>query len=310
MRRYKINPQHVKLMRLLASGEHSQRDAARLLGVSKSAVNQMVKRLIDHGYLLKRRKGIVVDFALKPLAIKALAEAGAQNLNSAGLFYRIHNFWLTFPLKDPIAKNATQLLLSRNVGYRSSRVLQNHTDTYLSVEDTGAWLSSSSISIRIPDIDNIPLGADLKSVVLERQEKVERLVVKLEEMLGIRVKRISKGVLLATVSNLEVAIKNHPFAKAMNDKGPRGKKPLVYEEGVLKLIVDKSHGIDELESVHPGTALDDAQSIGDFCSAVMTGKFDYEKLQKDMEKVKEVLKGLGFLFLSMPTLPYNWLEQP
>lgn len=135
----------------------------------------------------------------------------------------------------------------------------------------------------------------------DEEEKIEAAQedgvsdVSLEDRLGLKVVRIDKDTLIAKISSLHIALKDHKFAEEVNE---RGEKLYVYVEGRLRVVVDKSHGFNEYEAVDSVYSIPDGSKLGDLTKATITGKFDYEKDQQLLhgvikavsEQAKESLK--------------------
>jgi hypothetical protein len=249
---------------------------SKKLRCSKSALSQRLKRMEKRGLITRQRRGRLLILTI-PHAVK--------NNPTKEVTYRIHDFWLTLKLRNRLANDTTQLIFSKGIKLASSRALANHTDSYFIMDGYTACLSPSSIQIRLPDLDNLPLSADLQAAALGLMEKLEPVVIKIEARLGVQTVRIDKDTLIAKISQLHVALKNHAFAETIND---RGEKLYVYVDDELRVIVDKSHGIDEWEAVNAKHALDDGQQLGKLSKAVITGAFDYEKEQQLLLKVIEI----------------------
>lgn len=238
---------------------------AKVLSLSNSALSHRLKTLTRHGYL-------VCDSNSKMHAVP-LAILNSLNISKLPT-YRIHNLWLTFRLKDSIDNDTSLLLISKGIKLSSSLALRNHTDSYFVQDGYEARLNPSSLEIHLPDIDGLPLDTDLRAKALEMFSKLENTLLKLENKLGIHLLRVDKDTIIAKISHLHIALKDHPFAELVNENG---KDLRVYVDGELRVIVDKSHGFNEFEPISATYAIDDAQKLGKLTRGVITGGFDYEK---------------------------------
>ena len=188
--------------------------------------------------------------------------------------YRIHDLWLTLQLKDQIQADTTTLLASSGITLRSGLKLKNHTDSYFIWDGYEARLNPSSLEIHLPDLDNLPLEADLTSSVLSMFTKLETTIAKLEARLGVKAIRLDRDTLIARITQLHIALRDHKFAETINEKG---EKLYVYVDSELRVIVDHSHGLHEYEAISRKYAIDDADKLGKLTKGTITGQFDYEK---------------------------------
>lgn len=238
---------------------------AKALGISKSALSHRLKNLRKHNFLAYDQKTRMYTVPLATL----------NTLNSSKTpTYRIHNLWLTFKLKDSIGNDTSLLLISKGIKLNSSLPLRNHTDSYFVQDGYEARLNPSSLEIHLPDLDGLPLDTDLQAEALEMFNKLEKIILRLEDKLGIHLLRVDKDTITAKISHLHIALKDHPFAELVNKNG---NDLGVYVDGELRVIVDRSHGSNEFEPVSTTYALDDAQKLGKLTRGVITGGFDYEK---------------------------------
>ncbi len=178
-------------------------------------------------------------------------------------------------LKEPIDKDTTKLIASKGVSFKPLS-LAGHIDSYFQIDSYEARLNPRSLQIHIPDLDRVPLQADLLAITLEAYARLDTFIAKIERTLGIKVKRMNKDTFIARISLLHIALVNHKFAEEVNE---RGEKLYVYVDGELRVKVDKSHGLNEYEAVNKTYVIEDAQKLGKLTYAVITDKFDYEKDQ-------------------------------
>ena len=178
-------------------------------------------------------------------------------------------------LREPIGNDTTKLIASRGVSFKPLS-LAGHTDSYFQIDSYEARLNPKSLQVHVPDLDGLPLQADLLAVTLEAYARLGTFITKIESRLGIKVKQMDKDTFVARISQLHIALVNHRFAEEINEKG---EKLNVYADGELRVKVDKSHGLNEYEAVNKVYAIEDAQKLGKFTYAIITDKFDYEKDQ-------------------------------
>ena len=248
------------------------------MGVSKQYVASVAARLLKAGYIEPMYRSSHKQFKLTARGAEIL-KSTLPSSSQAGLTsttsYRIHNLSVTMDLIEPIDNDTTKLIASKGVAYKPLS-LANHTDSYFQINSYEARLNPRSLQIHIPDLDGVPLQADLLAVTLEAYARLDTFIAKTERTLGIKVKRMDKNTFVARISSLHIALVNHKFAEEVNE---RGEKLFVYADGELRVKVDKSHGLNEYEAVNKTYVIEDAQKLGKLTYAVITDKFDYEKDQ-------------------------------
>ena len=254
-----------------------QSQIGKQIEVSKQAISSTVVKLQKEEYIELIMRSSYKQYRLSQKGVAILAEAKSTTSSDCSkpslTSIRIHNFFIKYELREPIDKDTTKLLASRGVAY-TPLPLANHTDSYFKPDDYQALLTPSSLEIHIPDLKGLSLNTDLITVTLAAYARLDSLIAKIERMLGIHVRRIDKNTLIADVSKLHIAIVDHKFAERVNEIGD---KLEVWIGNELRVIVDKSHGFNELETVSKRHAIEDAQKLVHFTEAVLTGEFDYKK---------------------------------
>ena len=266
-----------KILEMLGRGLY-QSQIGKQMGVSKQYVASVAARLLKAGYIEPMYRSSHKQFKLTARGAEIL-KSTLPSSSQAGLTsttsYRIHNLSVTMDLIEPIDNDTTKLIASKGVAYKPLS-LANHTDSYFQINSYEARLNPRSLQIHIPDLDGVPLQADLLAVTLEAYARLDTFIAKTERTLGIKVKRMDKNTFVARISSLHIALVNHKFAEEVNE---RGEKLFVYADGELRVKVDKSHGLNEYEAVNKTYVIEDAQKLGKLTYAVITDKFDYEKDQ-------------------------------
>lgn len=252
---------------------------AQHLKISKGTLSKRLKQMEAKGLIERKHIGKMLVLTI-PHAIQNDLLSSLRTPS-----YRIHNLWLTFRLKDAIGNDTTKLVISRGLQYKP-KPLANHTDSYFIIDGYEACLSPSSLQVHLPDLDNLPLESDLTLAANGLMAKAEDALIKLEGKLGLKVVRIDRDTIIAKISQLHIALKDHKFAEIINEKG---EKLYVYEDGELRVIVDFSHGMHEYEAVNAKFALQDAQKLGKLTNGTITGKFDYEKDQELLHGIIQTL---------------------
>lgn len=258
-----VNERYERILLLIRSGK-TFTQIAEALGIWKSQLSTTLKIMERRGLIERRHQGRLLILTVS----RTIANASPIPA------YRIHNLWLTLRLKDGIGNDTTALLRSKGISVQSTANLRNHTDSFFIQDGYEGRLTPSSLEVHLPDLDGLPLEADLQGAVLDAFHKLETIVLRLEDRLGLKVVRIDKDTIMAKISQLHIALKNHQFAETVNE---RGEKLYVYVEGELRVLVDASHGLHEYEAVNATHAIPDGQRLGKLSKAVIEGRFDYEQ---------------------------------
>jgi hypothetical protein len=216
---------------------------------------------------------------------KAISEEAwsSQSVKSR-IHYRIHNLWLTYKLKQGL--DVPMLLSSHKISYKPML----DSAAAFSFETIEAKLFKTSIEIHLSDID-AELGANLDAKLFSAKEQADKLIEKIEARLGIGIYKIDKDTFTARLSSLHIALTHHDFAKEINDRDE--KLEVRDDEGILRVIVDASHGFNEYEAVSSSYASPDAQKLGDFSKAIILGRFDYREEQKARQGIEALLLEYG-----------------
>lgn len=279
-----MNEQYERILLLVKDGKTFP-EIAEALGIWKSQLSTTLKIMEQRGLIERRHEGRQLILTIPRTISNSLPTIPA---------YRIHNLWLTLKLKDRLPNDTTTLLRSRGISVQSRAILHNHTDSFFIQDGYEARLTPSSLEVHLPDLDGLPLEADLQQSVLDAFHKLETIVLRLEDRLGIKVVRLDKDTIMARISQLHIALKNHQFAETVNE---RGEKLYVYVEGELRVLVDASHGLHEYEGVHRTYAIPDAQKLGELTKAVITSQFDYKAEQEILHGTNSLLNHFAKTFV-------------
>lgn len=257
---------------------------AKALKLTTPNLSQHLNSLEKKGYLKRQKKGILVEIGLTELGMQAikLIPVGMENTLTKPIYFRVHDIALSLKLKDSVQPSDKQTLIA------NSRLvpMRNHIDLVLQEEGYKARLYPNSLTIILPDF-TLPLTADLELATSSIMERLGEIVPKLEEKLNIKVIRLDKDTLKASLVNMHIALTNHKFAETINDKD---EKLYVYDDNsILRVIVDKSHGLDEYEAIAPAYVVEDATKLAKLTKATITGAFDYEKEQLARQQLREDL---------------------
>lgn len=263
---------------------------ARLAKTSASAVYRYQQRLVKMGLLTREReltqKGF--EFVKKFLMVSRIVKKSKSNK------VRLHNVSFTVNLiKKPVDwdNRRRKVMRIKQCTYKAWN-LKGWTATCFYVDNIEVRTSPRSVILNFPDIyGSTPLSATNKVVkilngVIPKLEGLFRVVLARPEYCNIN---LSSG---------HYALTNNEVAKLFLENG--WKLRVVDAEGNLRLIVDDSKGLRELEAVDKRYSEDDSQQIKDYLTDLMLNKnsklpseltSDVEGLQPKIDSLIELTKG-------------------
>jgi len=238
-----------------------------------------------------RRKAIV-----KPLYAPKTAD-GTTDYNTVkppqppSPSWRIHKAVFDFKLVEPIrSSQPAEVALSRGLKYKPI-FMRGHTDAILLDFELKARLYPTTLTIYAEELE-MPMEAKLADLIGLVYDRVEKTVWAFERIVGIRTRKLDRGMLLARLTQQHIALKDHPLAEFLRLNGtklciadPDGGEPL--------LIIDFSHGHDEVESLNVLKGEFVMNRINDLSKAVALGEFDYRQEHDLLMGALTAIRGLA-----------------
>lgn len=202
---------------------------------------------------------------------------------------RIHSLAIAFPLRTPLAPNQPAQLLQSKGLMESLSGLKNQQSAY--TQD--GLLTPSSLILYLPELE-LDIHSDprlaIKPLLVLAMRKAEDYEVKL----GVRLKRLARGSLGATIIMNHNANTENGIAKTVLDK--LKKFEVKDEDGNVRLIVDASDGVPEFEAVNAQNAIEDITKAQDFYLALLQGRFDYRMEKEARAELMGIIQGQNQFF--------------
>lgn len=268
-----------RILQMLQEGRY-QSQIVKALRLTLPNASQHFKRMQGKGYIALQSYSSHKEYLLTEKGLTYLLEKVnpsqpvAQPVNpSQAQKLRIHSLAIAFQLKDRLAPNEPQIIMQeRGISYKRSG-LRNQASVYTK----DYLLTPSSLILYLPEL-SIELTHDprlaFQPYITEAIEKAE----KHEAKLGIRLRRVGKGVLSGAVIMNHNANTDNPVAKTILEK--LSKFEVKDELGNIRLIVDASGGIPEFEAVNAQNAIEDITKVQDQYLATLNGTFDYREVNR------------------------------
>lgn len=227
---------------------------AHLRKIGLSAVCRHLQRLIKKGYITKDRE--LTQAGLEHIKKFLLVSKIMYKTKSDKI--RLHNLSFTISLiKIPQdwEKRRRKITKIKQKTYKIWK-LQNWEPNSFYVDEIEIRTSPRSIILLFPEIyGNSPLGVTNKVIKI-----LNGTIPKLENLFRVRLAR--EYYCNINFSSSHYAITNNEIAKLFIQKG--WKLRILDEEGNIRLIIDNSKGLQELEAINSKYGEEDSQLIKDY----------------------------------------------
>ena len=318
MREFRPSVRHAMIASMLLQGK-PVREIARTLKQNPGTVIRMVKRMENHGYIVRQFRSTFVQYSLTILGYSLLEMLKNQKGNTTETnltqsvkratltekprqFWRLHALQFKIPFVEAFQPDSIHLIQLRDHPTHL-RNLKNHSDLIVEFQDFTCTLSTralkiTGIQIRMPydDVeDPDTLLERARDVFLPEIENLEMIFRKHYPKL--RFRRLANNIIDVKVIKGELALEQDELALRVGAiQKETGEKLKIFDpkDGKLSEIVDFSLGPDkpEFESVHPTKFIDNMKIYKGFLEDLNSGKFyeRFEILQKVQEEQQKILK--------------------
>ncbi len=249
------------------------RRIARYIGISHPAVIKHVKILEKKQYIARIFRSTQVQYSILPLGQEILNShngrlpppedstltGGSKRLPppEEDLKIRAHRLQIKFDLVSPIKDPS---IISFHDHPSKIVPLEHWQKNIIQFEDFMAIISTKSLIITgvqryLKVSDNVESQeADIMSEIIPFAEQVEEKIRRLHP--EFRLKRLDRGVISGKIISREYAYEHHPISEKSGQMMIRDR-----EDNRPRIIVDKSKGFPELETVHPQHAGEDMEQL-------------------------------------------------
>jgi len=266
------NPTRVNVLSCLSEG-WGIRKTARYLGISPPGVLKQVRILEKKGYVSRLFRSSQVQYSILPLGLEILSHVkerltppegsaltgGSKRLTppEEKMQIRVHRLQVKYDLVEPMKDPA----IIHFSDHPSKIVpLEHWSKNIIEFEDYSIIISTRSMIItgiqRELDIEE-----SVESQYATLLEKISPIAEEAEARIRrvnshFRLKRLDRGILSGKILSTELAYEHHPIGERT---GPM--VILDHEDQKPRIIVDKSKGFPELETVHKLHAVDDMELL-------------------------------------------------
>jgi DNA-binding MarR family transcriptional regulator len=285
LRTFKLTPIKINILAKLEQGKY-EAEIAKELNVSRSAVNQNIKKFVSMGWVKPEFRDLIKFYILTNEGHQLLARRVSDSLTNPELpeqTIRHHAYVLKAELLNKLAADEPALVLMKAGVSFGPAGLKNQASAYLRWEEKQALLTPTNLIIYVSQIETTlnesPIVTTFNATTKAR-EFAEGLEAQLRKTKpNFKLKRLDDGTIKMEVIEHHIALTNNPIAKDVLEKRA---KLMLYDDadGLARVGVDNSKGVPELEAFHKKYAPEDIQKLSGFIKAVYTGQFDYQKEQE------------------------------
>ena len=279
---FKIKDSHRKLISLLVEKVPKSRIAI-IMQCSSQNVHKMVKILEKHDFLAyttvgKRKNYLPTIKGVEELNKFKNPMGSSQKVDESEKGIRLHLWFSIDILEKPPNWNEWKEKVLKDYSFNYTTNSASNSK-YFDYEDVRIRITPHKVCIRPPDIwASNP--EDAKNTATGYLFDTENgMIPRIEHMFKIKLAKPRKA-------NIKVSQQHFAFTKNAIAKWylERGIKCVIYdiEDHKERLRVDDSHGLKELELVHPRHAEEDAERLNKFLEDTITGKFDHRFVQNSM----------------------------
>ena len=224
MKNYKLD-EIAKNILILVGQLYIEKQIAVVLGLDKVIISQRTNTLQKYGYLIKERKGTIVELMLTQkgmFEVAKKARIGSNSLTSNDIInetydpvIRIHNIQLGCDLLNKLKPREPSLFLTKTKFHYKPMCLNNHTEVSFQYRDKlNGMLTCDSLLLLKREVFGrySELLMQFCDILNDMQSDFE----KLESELGIKLKR-NKNILCFRILKMEVAFTDNPLAKSINN---------------------------------------------------------------------------------------------
>lgn len=201
-------------------------------------------------------------------------------------FYRLHGLQIELKINESVHGFIKSIVLSDKIfdNIRSGGNNGGHRFDYGIIK---YLITSKKLFAQFPDTWEIT-GDTMSDVVSNLYEAIFQEVNKL----GRRIRKtlIRSGRVSFDVTNMHIAISNCGVVKEFKNRRIRDITAYDSEDGKARFIMDFSHGLPELEAIHPQHVFDDAMEAKYFTNTLALGEYRkyHEKAKDFFENDEEV----------------------
>ena len=289
-----VTSRQIEILKHINLGK-TLRHTASEIGISHPAVLKHLKKMITLGLLNRVSRSSGVIYSLTLAGRELLSQAGNHEVTTPEESLtggsdrltppekipdqiRLHRLQVKFDLLNPIKDPS---IISFKDHPSKIVPLTHWMKNIIEFEDFTAIISTKSLIIsgvqryiKISE-DLESKEASILSAIIPLAEQIEEKIRKHQPQF--KLKRLDRGILSGSILSREYAYEHHPIAEKigkMEIKDPEDNKP--------RIIVDKSKGFPELETVHKDHAAEDMELLR---------KNTWTLARTDLGEMNQVIRG-------------------
>lgn len=295
---------HALILKMILAG-NTQRQISKALKINPSNLSRIIRRLEKYQYLVRLYRSNHVQFTLTLNGYGLLSsknpkdpvneitksnqvEGGNNHMDGEEAtitekprkYWRLHRLQFKIPFIQALKSTDIHLIKLKDHPVKI-RELWNHNDLIVQFQDftctmTTRALKITGIQIRMPyeEVEDPQELLDKAAQIF--MPEIEHLEAFFKRYYPIRLKRISNNAFDVKLVIGELAIEQDELAVHVDTISKEtGQKLKIYdpEDGRLSMIVDKSKGPPEIESVHKRKFMDNMEIYQSFLTDLISGKF-------------------------------------
>lgn len=259
---------------MLYNGQLSFQQIADYVGISKRSIYRAFKKCLELGFITEKRRATELGIAYTQWG------GGKTSL------FRLHNLTFVIGIER----------VTRHLYERIEKIFKVKTwdlkngviprqFLFSKVEQGDIWvrLMNKSLVLYMPEI----VSESPEKAKDEVLEILKQVMPKIEQTLNIKLS--TKPYMAIPIGSQHIALMNNEIAKAFLNAGIQFR--IEDKDGAVRLIVDNSKQLEELEAIHRFYGEEDAQKIRDFMSDLVINN-SYNSLKGDIKEIKQLLASM------------------
>lgn len=250
-----ISKQTLEILQQLANKNYTVSQLAKKLNKSRKNVNKHYKILQDLHFFDKKQGVTSGGYNFLSYPPKGLQP---YRINGASAYFKLPNSVDRFKWKS----QRSQFLALKKISYKSIG-LKNDAGQQFRLDRLLCRSHANGVRVFIPDI------------IHQDPYEAERIFLEQLWSIGTKLSRlfnidfVKDDRLNVTVTNYELAHMKDKLAQTVREDNSTC---YVYVEDALRVIIDYSKGVDELETVSPLHAVDDQQQLQEYLKDIITAQ--------------------------------------
>lgn len=257
---------------VLSDTKHSIQDAANIVGINKSNLYRAFKKLREMKLITEKRKLTQAGFLFLKMPLM-----GYEKTHQI----RLHN--LLFKVKILSGKKTVFNQMEQIFKVRTWQINNNKIREF-QLDDTVIRFISENVLIYPPEVI-----ANTAEIAKEQvMEIIWDIISKLEKKLSIKLS--NTPYMVVRVGSQHIAIINDEIAEAFLKGVPKVPLEIQDSEGNVRIIIDNSKQLKELEFIHHFYAEEDSKKYKDMLADIIIND-EWRKIKERLTKLEKYIEG-------------------